>query len=138
MTSTDIPAVLAGTRTVAVVGWSVKEDRPSHWIAEYLEKEAGYRVFRVNPAAESTEARPVWPNLGAVPQPIDVVDVFRAPPHVPEIVEEAIHLGAKVVWLQPGAENEAAAAAARAAGLTAVVGQCLYARHKAWRADQAD
>ncbi len=135
MNAADIPSILAESRTIAVVGWSVKADRPSHWIAEYLEQEAGYQVFRVNPVAESSEARPVWPDLDSLPGPVDLVDVFRAPPHLPAIVEEAVRLGAKVVWMQPGAENEAAAEAAQAAGLTAVVGECLYARHKAWRAE---
>lgn len=138
MDAPDIPSILADSRSVAVVGWSLKADRPSHWIAEYLEKEAGYRVFRVNPVAESTAERPVWPDLTSVPEPPDVVDVFRAPQHLPAVVAEAAKCGAKVVWMQPGAENEAAAAAARGEGLTAVVGECLYARHKAWRAEEAD
>ncbi len=138
MSQPDIPSILAESRTIAVVGWSVKADRPSHWIAEYLEQDAGYQVFRVNPVAESTEERPVWPDLAALPGPVDVVDVFRAPQHLPEIVAEAARLGAKVVWMQPGAENESAAEAARCDGMTAVVGECLYARHKAWRAETAE
>jgi predicted CoA-binding protein len=137
-TPPEIAALLAGIRSVAVVGWSTKADRPSHWIADYLEQDAGLRVFRVNPAGDPAGTPPVWPSLEALPETVDVVDVFRSPPHVPEVVEAAVRHGARVVWMQPGAENEEAAATARAAGLEAVVGQCLYARHKAWQAEQGD
>ena len=121
-----IPEILERAKTVAVVGWSEKPERPSHWIAEYLQK-AGYQVTRVNP---SLAARGVPGVVAAIPRGVDVVDVFRAPEHVPAVVTEAIAAGAKVVWMQPGAENEEAAATARAAGLTAIVGPCIYAEHR--------
>lgn len=121
-----IPEILDGAKTVAVVGWSEKPERPSHWIAAYLEK-AGYAVTRVNPGLVN---RGVAGVVAAIPPDVDVVDVFRSPEHVPAVVAEAIAAGAKVVWMQPGAENEDAAATARAAGLTAIVGPCMYAEHR--------
>lgn len=122
-----IPEILDGAKTIAVVGWSEKPERPSHWIAAYLEK-AGYAVTRVNPGLAN---RGVPGVVAAIPQGVDVVDVFRSPEHVPAVVAEAIAAGAKAVWMQPGAENEEAAATARAAGLTAIVGPCMYAEHRA-------
>lgn len=124
-----IQQILERSRSVAVVGYSAKEERASHWISSYLE-EQGYRVYRINPALESTPERPVLKSIAHLPETVDVVDVFRAPEHVPAIVDEAIAHGAKVIWMQPGAKNEDAAAQARAAGLEAVVGACIYAEHK--------
>ncbi len=126
----NLERILRECRSVAVVGWSPREERPSHWIADYLERTAGYTVYRINPAAPATAERAVLPELSALPGPVDVVDVFRAPEYLPAIVEEAIRIGARVVWMQPGAENEAAAARAREAGLEAVVGHCMYAEHR--------
>jgi len=125
----SIQQILEQSRSVAVVGYSAKEERASHWISNYLE-EQGYRVFRINPVLESSPKRPIFKSLADLPETVDVVDVFRAPEHAPAIVDEAIAHGAKVVWMQPGAENEDAAAQARAAGLEAVVGACMYAEHK--------
>lgn len=122
-----IPEILDGAKTIAVVGWSEKPERPSHWIAAYLEK-AGYQVTRVNPGLAN---RGVAGVVAAIPQGVDVVDVFRSPEHVPAVVAEAIGAGAKVVWMQPGAENQDAAATARAAALTTIVGPCIYAEHRA-------
>lgn len=121
--------ILRANQSVAVVGYSAKEQRASHWISNYLEAQ-GYRVFRINPVLKSSPERPIYPSLAELPETVDVVDIFRAPEHVPAIVDEAIAHGAKVVWMQPGAENEDAAAHARAAGLETVVGACMYAEHK--------
>lgn len=121
-----IPEILREAKTVAVVGWSEKKERPSHWIAEYLER-VGYAVTRVNPGLA---ARGVAGAAAAIPRGVDVVDVFRSPEHVPEAVGEAIAAGARVVWMQPGAENEAAAQVARAAGLEVLVGECIYLEHR--------
>lgn len=117
------------SKSVAVVGYSAKAQRASHWISNYLE-EQGYRVYRINPVLESTTERPIFASLSELPETVDIVDVFRAPEHLPQVVNDAVAHGAKVVWMQPGAENEDAAAQARAAGLEAVVGACLYAEHK--------
>lgn len=130
----SLQQILADSRSVAVVGYSDKEDRPSHWISEYLEKH-GYEVFRINPGYESNEQRQVWKDLAALPKTVDVVDVFRAPEHAHAIVTEAKAHGVKVVWMQPGAENEAAADQAREAGMEAVVGACMYAEHKRWKGE---
>lgn len=121
-----IDEILRDAKSVAVVGWSQNPERPSHWIAEYLEK-AGYAVTRVNPGLVN---RGIAGVEAAIPRGVDVVDVFRSPEHLPAIVQEAVAAGAKVVWMQPGAENEEAAEAARIAGLTAIVGPCMYAEHK--------
>lgn len=125
----DVARILREARTVAVVGWSERPDRPSHWIANYLEQ-AGYTVFRVNPKLAGRAAPPVWADLGQVPGRIDVVDVFRAPEHAPEVLEQAQAAGARVFWMQPGAENPTVAGQAETAGLRAVLGRCMYADHR--------
>ncbi|MAW59998.1 MAG: CoA-binding protein [Planctomycetes bacterium] len=125
----EIEQILQTAKSVAIVGYSAKSDRASHWISDYLE-EHGFRVYRINPILESTTERPIFKSLADLPETVDVVDIFRAPEHVPDIVTRAIAHGARAVWMQPGAENEDAAAQARAAGLQAVVGACMYAEHK--------
>lgn len=126
----DIARILRQSRTVAVVGWSENPERPSHWIADYLER-AGYCVFRVNPRYAGRAEPRVYAFLRDIPEPVDVVDVFRNPAQVPPVLEEARAAGAKVFWMQPGAENPQAAAEAEAAGMTAVLGRCMYAEHRA-------
>ena len=113
-----IPEILDGAKTIAVVGWSEKPERPSHWIAAYLEK-VGYTVTRVNPGLA---ARGVPGVVAAIPQGVDVVDVFRSPEHVPAVVQEAIAAHAKVVWMQPGAESPRAIRRAAALGLGVIAG----------------
>ncbi len=125
----SIARILQQAQSVAVVGFSAKPSRPSHWIAEYLE-EHGLRVYRINPVLESTPDRPIFRSLADLPEAVDIVDIFRAPPHVPAIVEAAIRAKAKAVWMQPGAENPDAAITAQEAGLDAVVGDCIYREHK--------
>jgi predicted CoA-binding protein len=126
----SIEEILQQSKSVAVIGYSAKEDRPSHWISNYL-VEQGFRVYRVNPVLESSSEVPIYRSLSELPETVDIVDVFRAPEHLPAIVDEVIAHGAKVVWMQPGAENEEAATQARAASVEAVVGDCIYAKHKA-------
>jgi len=125
----EIDSVLLAMKTIAVVGWSTKPARPSHWIADYLEQ-AGFTVWRVNPVAESTSAFEVYASLAACPASPDVVDVFRAPPQVPGIVDAAIAAQAAAIWMQPGTENPDAAETARAAGLDVVMGPCIYREHR--------
>ncbi len=125
----EMGAVLRTARTIAVVGLSDKPDRPSYEIASYLQK-AGYRIIPVNPKIAKTLGETAYSSLRAVPERVDVVQIFRRPDAVPAVVEDAIAIGAKVVWMQPGAENEAAAARARAAVLTAVVGACMRTVHR--------
>lgn len=120
-------------RTIAVVGLSDKPDRDSYHVAAYLQK-AGYRIIPVNPALSEVLGERAYPGLREVPEPIDVVDVFRRPGAVPAIVEDAIAVGARAVWLQDGIVHNEAAARARAAGLQVVQSRCMLREHSAMRA----
>jgi uncharacterized protein len=124
----EIRDILHSTRTIAVVGLSDRPDRPSHGVAAYL-KAHGYRIIPVNPGVREVLGEKAYARLEDVPEKIDVVDVFRRPEHVPEIVDSAIAVGAKVVWLQDGIVHEAAAAKARAAGLRVVMDRCMLRDH---------
>lgn len=124
--------VLTTSKTIAVVGLSNKPDRPSHEIASYL-KEHGYRIIPVNPTIREALGEKAYASLKEIPGPVDVVQIFRRPEEVPAIVDDAIAIGATVVWMQPGAENEEAAAHAEAAGLKAVVGACMRSVHRTLR-----
>lgn len=121
--------ILTTVKTIAVVGLSNNPDRPSYEIADYMQK-AGYRIIPVNPTIKEALGEKAYASLRDVPQRVDVVQIFRRPEDVPPIVDEAIAIGAKVVWMQPGAENEEAAARAEAAGLKAVVGACMRSVHR--------
>jgi len=125
----EIDSLLGCMQTIAVVGWSTKPARPSHWIADYLEK-AGFTVWRVNPVAESTSETQVWASLADLPSSPDVVDIFRAAPQVPSIVRAAVSAKAGAIWMQPGTESPDAAETARAAGLDVVMGPCIYREHR--------
>src|SRR5215472_14385211 len=111
--------ILQSARTVAVVGLSGKRYRPSYGVAEYLKRE-GYRVIPVNPEETEVLGEKCYPDLDSVPGDIDVVDIFRKPEFVPEIVEAATRKGAKVIWMQEGVIHEEAARRDREAGLTVV------------------
>lgn len=111
---------LSNSRTIAVVGLSPNPQRPSHYVAKYLQ-EQGYRVVPINPLIEEALGEKSYPDLRSVPVPIDMVDIFRRPEHVPPLIEEAIEIGAKYVWMQDGVVHEAGAAQARAAGLSVVM-----------------
>jgi predicted CoA-binding protein len=121
--------ILRKYRTVAVVGVSSREDRPSHRVARYL-KEHGYLIVPVNPRETEVLGERCYPDLCSVPEPVEVVDVFRRPGQVPRVVAEAISLGAKAVWMQEGIVHEAAARRARKAGLEVVMDRCMMAEHK--------
>lgn len=122
--------ILNTTKTVAVVGLSDKPDRPSNEVAGYL-KAHGYRIIPVNPTIKEALGEMAYPSLRDLPERVDVVQIFRRPKDVPPVIDDAIAIGAKVVWMQPGAENEDAAETAEAAGVTAVVGHCMRAVHRA-------
>jgi uncharacterized protein len=124
-----IQSILESAKTIAVVGLSSKRNRPSYGVAEYLQKQ-GYRIIPVNPNEAEVLGERAYPDLLSVPEAIDVVDVFRNPSALPGIVSQAIQKQAKVVWMQPGAENYDAADAAEAAGLKTVIGMCMRAQHK--------
>ncbi len=121
--------ILRKYRTVAVVGISSREDRPSHRVARYL-KEHGYRIIPVNPRETEVLGEKCYPDLCSVPEPVEVVDVFRRPKQVPRVVAEALYNGAKAVWMQEGIVHETAARRARAAGLEVVMDRCMMVEHR--------
>ncbi len=124
----DLRALLDSTKTIAVVGYSDDPNRASHEVAEAL-RGFGYTVYPVNPALKSMPDVTVYASLADVPQPVDVVDVFRRPEFLPGVVEEAIAIGAKAVWMQLGIVNAEAAARAEAAGLKVVMDHCMKVEH---------
>ena len=120
--------ILTSARTIAVVGLSPDPRRPSHGVARYLQR-AGYRVIPVNPKVDEVLGERAYPNLRQVPEPVDVVDVFRRSEFVGPIVDDAIAIKASAVWLQDGVVDGDAAARARAAGLDVVMDDCMMRRH---------
>jgi predicted CoA-binding protein len=121
--------ILKNHKTIAVVGLSSNPTRPSYGVAEYI-KSAGYRIIPVNPNEKEVLGEKSYARLEEVPEKIEVVDIFRRAEHVPPVVDGAIRVGAKVVWMQLGIENEAAAEKARAAGLVVVEDACIYVEHR--------
>jgi predicted CoA-binding protein len=124
-----IPELLATARTIAVVGLSSKRTRPSYGVSEYMQT-AGYRIIPVNPMEAEVLGEKAYPDLEAVPERIDIVNIFRRPEYVPAIVEAAIRIGAGTVWMQEGVIHEAAAEKARAAGLTVIMDRCILKEHR--------
>ena len=128
----NIASILTKYKHVAIVGLSDKPDRPSHAVARYL-MHAGFTVYPVNPSVSSVLGLECWPSLSAIPaekrELIEIVDIFRKPQDVPAIVDETIAIGAKVVWMQLGITNEAAAEKARKAGLDVVQNRCISVEH---------
>ena len=128
MNDDTLRALLSNTATIAVVGLSADPARPSHGVARYL-RDQGYRIIPVNPTVEEVLGEKAYPDLDAVPVPVDVVDVFRLPNAVPDIVEAAIRVGAKAVWMQEGIAHPEAAGRAEKAGLIAVQNRCMMKEH---------
>jgi len=124
-----IADILAAAHTIAVVGLSARRFRPSYGVAEYMQR-AGYRIIPVNPTVTEVLGEKCYPSLDAVPEPIDIVDIFRRSEHVPEIVEAAIRKGAKTIWMQEGVVHEEAARRAESAGLTVVMDRCILKDHR--------
>jgi predicted CoA-binding protein len=120
--------ILKETRTIAVVGLSADWYRPSYFAAKYMQ-EHGYRVIPVNPRYESILGEKCYKSLRDIPEPVDLVDVFRKTQDVGPIADDAIAIRAKVLWQQLGVKNEAAAEKARAAGLDAVMDRCVKIEH---------
>lgn len=125
----ELKVILQNTTTVASVGVSSNDEKPSYWIFRYL-REQGYRMIPVNPTADEILGKKVYPDLASIPQQVDVVQVFRRPEDVPPIVEAAIQIGAKVVWMQEGIVNEQAAKRAEEAGLKVVMDRCMMKTHQ--------
>lgn len=121
--------ILREAETIAVVGLSNRTDRPSYGVAQYLQR-SGYRIIPVNPNVTEVLGEKAYPDLLAVPGRVDIVDIFRRPEYVPEIVQQAIAKNVRVVWMQPGTENYDAAEQAEAAGIKTIVGMCLRVQHK--------
>jgi len=120
--------ILGENRVIAVVGLSADWYRPSFFAAKYMQ-EHGYRVIPVNPKYAEILGEKCYPSLRAIPEKVAIVDVFRKTQDVPPVAEEAIAIGAKVLWQQLGVKNEAAAARARAAGLETVMDRCVKIEH---------
>jgi predicted CoA-binding protein len=121
-------AILQRYRRIAMVGLSSNPYRPSHFAAIYMLAE-GYRVIPVNPREQAILGQTSYPSLAAIPEPVEIVDIFREPKAVPGIVEEAIAIGAKVIWMQLGVINLEAAQRAREAGLEVVMDACVKIEH---------
>ena len=121
--------ILKTCQTVAVVGLSPKPNRPSNMVSSYL-KENGYKIIPVNSRASEILGEVCYTNLSSIPEPVDVVNIFRRPKEAAAIVEEAIKIGAKAVWMQEGVINEEAAARAREAGLPVVMDKCMLKEHR--------
>jgi predicted CoA-binding protein len=124
-----IPELLKSTHTIAVVGLSSSAMRPSNGVAAYMQR-AGYRIIPVNPNEQEVLGEKSYARLEDVPEKIDMVDIFRRPEYVPDIVESAIRIGAKSVWMQEGVVHDAAAERARQAGLEVVMDRCLLKEHR--------
>ena len=120
--------ILRSAHTIAVVGLSANPHRPSHGVARYLQR-VGYRIIPVNPNVAEVLGERAYATLSELPGRIDVVEVFRRSEFAGAIVDEAIAIGAKAVWLQDGVMDEAAAERARAAGLDVVMDDCMMRRH---------
>jgi len=123
-----VTAILEKYRTLAVVGLSSKPSRPSYDVSAYMLAQ-GYRIIPVNPNEESVLGQKAYRSLDEVPEPIEVVVIFRRSEYVPEVVESAIRKGAKVVWMQEGVIHEDAARRARDAGLTVIQDRCILKEH---------
>ncbi|HWV18441.1 MAG TPA: CoA-binding protein [Rhodocyclaceae bacterium] len=122
-TDTDLKRLFETVRTIAVVGCSPKPERPGHYVAKYLQ-DLGYRVIPVNPGQTEILGEKCYPSLRDIPEPVDLVDCFRRAEDIPPVVEDAIAIGAKFVWMQLGIVNEAAAQRAMAAGIEVVMDRC--------------
>jgi predicted CoA-binding protein len=127
--NTDIKRILKSYSQIAIVGISDSPSKDSHQIGLYLQR-AGYTVFPVNPKYNSVLGVDCYPDLKSISHPIEIVDIFRRPEYILPIVEEAIEIKAKVIWMQLGIENEEAAQTAMQAGLDVVMNHCIKIEHR--------
>jgi hypothetical protein len=121
--------LLRSAKTIAVVGLSSRRSRPSYGVSEYMQS-AGYRIIPVNPNESEVLGEKAYPTLDDVPEHVDIVDIFRRSELVPEVVDAAIRIGARGVWMQEGVVHEDAAKVARAAGLEVVMDRCILKEHR--------
>lgn len=120
-----IKEILEQTKVIAVVGLSEKTDRPSYHVSAFMQSQ-GYRIIPVNPKASEILGEKVYASLEDIPEPVDMVNIFRKPEDVPPVVDAAIRIKAKSVWMQEGIEHPEAAEKARGAGLDVVMNRCLF------------
>ena len=123
-----ISELLKNAKTIAVVGLSDNPARTSYRVSAYMQSQ-GYRIIPVNPAISEALGEKAYPTLSEVPEKIDIVNVFRRPEHVPEVVDEAIRLGVPAIWMQEGVVHEEAAEKARQAGIFVVMNRCILKEH---------
>ncbi len=121
--------LMRDAKTIAVVGVSSNPTRPSNDVAQYLQ-ERGFTVYMVNPRETEVLGQPAYDSVRDLPEPVDIVDIFRRSPDVPPVVDDAIAAGAKAVWMQLDIIHEEAAAKARAAGLEVVMDKCTKIEHR--------
>ena len=121
--------ILRQASSIAIVGASPRPDRPSHGVGEYLQRTGDYRVYFVNPRADTILGEKAYPDLASLPEVPDIVDVFRRADDLQPVIDEAIAVGAGAVWVQLGIWNQAAAESAEAAGLTVVMDRCIKIEH---------
>jgi uncharacterized protein len=126
-----IADILRNYKTIAVVGLSSNPARPSFGVTEYMQS-AGYKIIPVNPNETEVLGEKVYARLEDIPPSakVEIVDIFRHPANIPPVVDSAIAIGAKVIWMQQGIENHAAAEKARAAGLTVIQDACILIEHR--------
>ena len=126
----DIEKLLKEITSIAIVGLSPKEDRPSNMVARYL-MDAGYTIYPVNPGQKEILGKICYPDLLSIPNKVDVVNIFRKPEDVPPIVDDAVAIGAQAVWMQQGISSDSGADAARSNGLFVVMDRCIKIDHSA-------
>ncbi|MEO8659952.1 MAG: CoA-binding protein [Bryobacteraceae bacterium] len=125
----SIAAILKTSKTIAVVGLSSSRYRASNGVSRYMQS-AGYRIIPVNPGETEVLGEKAYPTLESIPEKVDIVNVFRRPEYVPEIVDSAIRIGARSLWLQEEVIHEEAAGRAEQSGLAVVMNRCLLKEHQ--------
>ena len=125
----QIKEILQKYKKIAVVGLSSDESRPSHGVARYLQRR-GFKIIPVNPTETEILGEKAYPDLSSIPEKMEIVDIFRRPEHVLPIVDEAIKIGAKVVWMQEGVINHPAAIKASQNGITVVMDRCMLKEYR--------
>jgi hypothetical protein len=128
--------ILDSVKTIAVVGLSSDPMKPSYEVSAYMQRQ-GYRIIPVNPREAEVLGEKAYPDLESIPEPVELVNVFRRPAQTPEVVKSAIAIGAKAIWLQLGIANEEAQSLATAAGIPYVEDRCVLIEHRRIRASAA-
>ncbi len=126
----ELAQLLSKTKRVAVIGISDKEDRPSNGVSRWLMRNSHLELYFVNPALTEVLGRPCYASLADIPEPIDMVDIFRKVSDIPAVVDEAIAIGAKSIWIQLGLVDEASAARAVSAGLDVAMDLCIKVEYE--------